>query len=135
MPLYTGSQPIFWYRYVDDILCLLPSDFDINAFLYFINNIYDSLKFTVEVEIDGKIPFLDVLIHNCNSHLKFSVYRKPTNSNMYLHYFSHTSIDLKIGLAQCLFLRAYRICSECFLDQEICLIKNTLKNLAYPDFV
>ncbi len=96
LPNFPGIKPYFWVRYVDDILSLVPANFDLNVFMDFINS-YPSLKFTFEWEDNGKIPFLDVLIHNCLSHLKFSVYRKPTNAEAYLHYFSFTATNIKIG--------------------------------------
>ena len=76
LPTYDNVKPSFWYRYVDDILCLVDNDFDLTDFLSFINNLYPSLNFTFEWESDGKISFLDVLIHNYHDHLKFSVFRK-----------------------------------------------------------
>ena len=125
-----------WLRYVDDILCLISVNFDIQAYLFFINNLYPSLKFTVEYEKDGKLPFLDVLIHNNNTHLDYSVYRKPTNSDMYLHYYSFSSFDVKMGVAHGLFLRALRICkNDNYLNIEINYIFKTLSALAYPEYV
>ena len=132
LPLYTGVKPIFWKRYVDDILCLVSPDFDLNHFLNFINSFYPSLKFTHEWSVNAKIPFLDMMIHNCKTCLKFDVFRKPTHSETYLHYFSYASEDIKLGVVQSLFLRAYRICSPEFLDSEIDHIKNSFKQLAYP---
>jgi len=40
-----------------------------------------------------------------------------------------------MSVAKGLFLRALRICSAEFLDEEICIIKSSLKSLAYPDHV
>ena len=97
--LFPGIQPSFWWRYVDDVISLVKPDFDLDQFLCFINNLYPTLKFTYEWESGEKIPFLDVLIHNCKTHLKFSVFRKPTNSS-YLHFFSFNEINIKVGLAQ-----------------------------------
>lgn len=91
LPLYTGIFPNLWLRYVDDVLCLVSPNFQIDAFLHYLNSLYPTLKFTFEFELNHKMPFLDVLIHNCYSHLKFSVYRKPTNAEAYLHYYSCTA--------------------------------------------
>ena len=65
--------------------------------------------------------------------MKFSVFRKPTNSESYLHFFSYNALHIKVGLAQSLFLRAYRICSHEYLEDEIDHIFKTLKKLAYPN--
>ena len=132
LPLYTGVQPVFWYRYVDDILCLVPCDFHLDGFLNFINSFYPSLKFTFEWEVKNQIPFLDVLIHKFNTGIKFSVYRKPTHAESYLHFFSCTSRHVKTGVAQSLFIRALRVCSPEYLTDEITHINKALNKLAYP---
>ena len=131
LPAYMGVKPLLWKRYVDDVLCLVSPDFCLDDFLSFINSFYPSLKFTFEWSCDGKIAFLDILIHNCNDCLKFDIFRKQTHSESYLHYFSYASEKIKLGLAQSLFLRALRICSPEFLD-EISHVKNALNKLAYP---
>ena len=40
LPSFNGISPTFWWRYVDDILSLVPKNFDLKNFLHFINNIY-----------------------------------------------------------------------------------------------
>ena len=133
LPKYTGIKPVYWKRYVDDIISLVTADFDLNDFMSFINNIYPSLKFTYEWENNGKIPFLDVNIFNMGHELKFSVYRKFADYSPYMHFFSYTALNIKTGLALSLFLRALRVCSNEYLTHEINFIKTSLKNLAYPD--
>ena len=135
LPTFASKLPWFWVRYVDDILALVDTDFKLEDFLNFINNLYSSLKFTHEWEINNKIPFLDVLIHNLPNGLQFSVYRKPTHSNAYLHYFSFHSKKVKLSVAHGLFLRALRICSSSFLHTEINFIRTSLSKLAYPSIV
>jgi len=135
LPTFSGIQPYFWVRYVDDVLSLVPANFDLHVFLDFINSLYPSLNFTFEWEDNGRIPFLDVLIHNNSDHLKFSVYRKPTNAEVYLHYFSFTASNIKTGIAQGLLLRALRICDQEYLQDEIAHIFECFKKLAYPEHV
>lgn len=47
-----------YFRYVDDILMIIPKD-KIDAILHIFNNYHDRLKFTHEVEIDNRINFLN----------------------------------------------------------------------------
>ena len=60
---------VIWYRYVDDVFCLWPEN--LVNFLCQLNNLLPSIEFSIEEEIDFKIPFLDVMIerveHNFNS--------------------------------------------------------------------
>lgn len=116
LPLYTGVQPTLWLRYVDDVLALIPADFCVDSFGGYINSLYPTLNFTWEWESEGIIPFLDVKIHKCTKCLRFSIYRKPTNSESYLHYFSFHPVATKLSVAQGFFLRALRVCDQRFLD-------------------
>lgn len=133
LPSFPGVPPSFWVRYVDDVLALVSPDFDLEKFLSYINSLYPTLKFSYEWETGGVIPFLDVLIHNCFSSLKFRVFRKPTSSDSYIHYFSCHAHSTKIAVAQGLFLRAFRLCDSEFLNEEILYIKNCFAHLAYPE--
>ncbi|XP_055714201.1 uncharacterized protein LOC129808449 [Phlebotomus papatasi] len=48
-------------KYVDDIFCLIPKD-KVDATLEVFNGFHPSLQFTVEVEKDGGLPYLDTFI-------------------------------------------------------------------------
>lgn len=57
-------KPTHWFRYVDDTFVvwshgeqLLPD------FLEYLNNIHPRIQFTMEVEKDKQLPFLDVLVN------------------------------------------------------------------------
>ena len=45
-----------------------------------------TLKITYEEEKDGQIPFLDVLLVRKNDTFETTVYRKPRNNGIYLHW-------------------------------------------------
>ena len=52
-------QPKLWKRYVDDICCVLKNGEE-DSLLAHINSLRDSIKFTMEREVDGSISFLIV---------------------------------------------------------------------------
>ena len=84
-------QPKLWLRYVDDILEVIKKDC-INELTDHINQVdkSNSIKFTYEEEVDGKLPFLDTLIvRKEDGTVKLLVYRKPTHTDQYLNYQSH----------------------------------------------
>ena len=111
---------VTWYRYIDDIFSVwLDALSGFDDFLQRLNNLVPSIKFKVEWEVDNKLPFLDILLHNVDGSLKFSVYRKPTHSGSYLHFFSYHSLRVKKSVVSSMFLRAYRVCSNEFLESEI----------------
>lgn len=72
------------FRYVNQILCIIQNDFNINKFLVIMNNMHPSTKFTHELEQQNKIPFLDIMIIRHPNHLEFNIYRKATDTNNYI---------------------------------------------------
>ena len=115
---------ITWFRYVDEIFALLPNDLNVEYFLDSVNNLNVSIKFTHEIEINGTLPFLDVMVfkNSPNGFPSFKVYRKPTHSNTYIHAFSNHSDNVKIATISNIFLRAFNYCSYNFIDDEISYI-------------
>ena len=100
--------------------------------LLHINSIRPSIKFTVETEKDGSLPFLDTLVWDSGT-LSFNVYRKPTHTDRYLHFSSHHPTHLKRGLVKCLFNRAKEVTSgPTDLNSEHTHITNALVNNGYP---
>ena len=60
--------------------------------------LHPNIKFTTEIEKNGCIPFLDVLVKRKGDRLETEMYRKPTFIGVYLHWDSLTSRKYKIGL-------------------------------------
>ena len=121
-----------WFRYVDDIICLWPNSENLNTFMEKLNNQVASIKFTMEIENDSSLPFLDVLIIRNNRNFKYSIYRKTTNVSAYVHFYSSHSDKVKQSVFSSMFLRAYRICSPEHIDEEINKIYEISANLKYP---
>lgn len=105
-----------------------------SSFFTNLNNIHPTIKFKVEWEKDNSLPFLDTLMTRKNGQLMFQVYRKPTNSNSYIHYFSVHDDSVKLAVISSMFLRAYRICDPAELSSEIDKIFSIFKDLAYPQW-
>jgi hypothetical protein len=80
-------KPTRWYRYVDDTFVVWPhGKTELHGFLQHLNNIHLNIKFTMEVEQNGCLPFLDVLVgRRPDRSLGHSVYRKSTHTELYLH--------------------------------------------------
>ena len=128
-------KPKFWVRYVDDIFIIFQqNETAFNSFLTSINNILPTIKFTVEYENNNQLPFLDVLVlHEKDSHsFSFTVYRKETNSENYIHFYSHHSKSIKSNIVSNMFTRALRVCDPQHLDQEIQHIFQSFMKLGYP---
>ena len=51
-----------------------------------LSNFYEQIQFTYEVEHNNKVPFLDVLLIKNANNINTTVYRKPTNTVIYLNW-------------------------------------------------
>ena len=127
------NRPPLWLRYVDDVFALWPRDLPLLPFLNNLNQLVPSIKFTVEWESEGSLPFLDTEVFRHTANFKFKVFRKPTHSGMFLHFYSWQPAHIKRGVLISMFLRAYRLCDPEFLNGEINYIKRSFKKLTYPD--
>lgn len=76
--------PRVWWRYVDDVFAPVKERY-VDQTLAMLNSQHETIKFTVEKEVEGKLPFLDLLItKNEDNSLKFGIYRKPTSTDRYI---------------------------------------------------
>jgi hypothetical protein len=71
--------PRFWRRYVDDILAIVEKDSD-QKLLSELNSQHTALKFTVELEKEDSISFLDLWIKKNGDGFVFDIFRKPTDA-------------------------------------------------------
>jgi hypothetical protein len=56
-------KPSLWLRYVDDCLIIWKHGREkLDSFLEYLYNCHTNIKFTIESEKEGRIPFLDVLL-------------------------------------------------------------------------
>ncbi|XP_069972214.1 uncharacterized protein [Penaeus vannamei] len=125
------GRNVVWLRYVDDILAVVPTRTNLSDLLHRFNAVHPSVQFTTEEERNEQLPFLDILIHRRPDDPIFSVCRKSTNKDDFIHYFSAHSKRTKEGVVIGFFLRALRICSPEFLEEEMQHVCNTLQHLHY----
>ena len=126
------ESDVLWLRYVDDVLVVVPQSMDLAEKLNELNLVDPQIQFTIEKERQGVLPFLDTEIIRSKNRLKFKVYRKPTNREDYVDFFSGHSERVKRGIVLGFFLRALRICSQEFLDDEIQHIISSFLKLKCP---
>ena len=93
-------KPKYYYHFVDDGLGHFIDRNHAEEFLEHLNSLAPDLDYTIEhPSPDGSIPFLNVLIHSDTS---TSIDRKPTNTNLYTHYSSSTTMSSKESVVRTL---------------------------------
>ena len=126
-----GMDLKFYFRYVDDILLVSPKN-QVDKILDTFNGINDRLQFTMEIEKDRNISFLDISIGVHNDTLILNWYHKPTYSGRYLSFLSGHPIHQKIGMMYSLFDRAILLSHPSFYQQNLKFIIDILLNNGYP---
>ncbi len=145
-------KPRLYKRFVDDIFVVWDlRNGSYNILLDLLNAQHPSITLTVEEEIRGRLPFLDLQISRPiwtdqvggNSILSrpfsLEVYRKPTHGNRYVNFHSAHPFSLKRKVFRGLWLRARRLLRNHpkKLALELCYLRRTYTNDAngYPDVI
>ncbi|PFX16013.1 hypothetical protein AWC38_SpisGene19737 [Stylophora pistillata] len=128
-----NKLPSFYKRYVDDTLATMPNIQAATAFLSTLNECHPAIQFTMEIAENNKLPFLGMMIEKNGCHLTTSVYHKPTDTGLLLHYQSHVDQRYKRSLLNTMLNRAYRLSStkESF-TKECQHLKRMFTKLKYP---
>uniref|UniRef100_A0A8D8SBU3 Reverse transcriptase domain-containing protein n=1 Tax=Cacopsylla melanoneura TaxID=428564 RepID=A0A8D8SBU3_9HEMI len=122
----------FCVKYVDDTFLSVDEnkiDFVLNTF----NSYHPEIQFTLEVENNCCLPFLDVsVIKNTNGSVDICHYKKPTCSGRLLNYNSNQPYSYKINCAKNLINRTLNLSDSKFHDNLIPEIYSTLIDNNYP---
>jgi hypothetical protein len=70
-----------YFRYVDDLLVIHENYTDKEKVRKSFNNITSRLNFTLELEKDNKLNFLDLTITKTDNNLPFDIYSKHTSTD------------------------------------------------------
>ncbi|XP_018311528.1 uncharacterized protein [Mycetomoellerius zeteki] len=125
----TPKKPEVWFRYVDDTFVIWRHGrAELRKFLIFLNKQHPNIHFTMDIEENGKLPFLDVLVSKkADGTLGHQVYRKPTHTDRYLHAESHHHPAQKQSAINSLVHRAFTISDKEHLQTELNHLKLTLQ--------
>ena len=107
------SRPLHWSRFIDDISSIWVTCLKtILTFYEFINSFHSTIKFTME-HSNSSIAFLDIKQHiDDQGKIDTDLYKKPTDTNQYLHFTSSHPRHMKTGIPYGLALRICRICTK-----------------------
>ena len=125
-------KPLFYFRYVDDIILCIPKN-TIDHAIKIINSYDENLQFTVELSQNNSISFLDVkiIVHE-QQKIITDWYQKTTFSGRYLNYFSQHPQCNKIAIIYNLVDRDFKLSHDKFHKKNITFIKKLLIHNNYP---
>ena len=105
-----------------------------STFLSTLNETHSSISFTMELEENGKLPFLGMEIMRNSTWLHKKVYRKPTDTGFLLHYYSHVDMKYKHSLLKTMLNRAFKLSSNWQYFHPRCeRLKEIFTRLHYPE--
>ena len=130
--LSADNLPLLYKRFVDDTFSIFHCKDQAEDFAEKLNRMDPALRFTVELEEDGCLPFMDVQISRKDGVFERTVYRKPTFTGIYTRWDSFCPTSQKIGLMRSLTSRARRICSMSTLPDEIQTLRTIFAENGYP---
>ena len=105
-----GKEIIYYNRYVDDIIIIYDStETDEDKIENQLNSIQQNLKFNGTEDKHNQINYLDRTIKHDKKELTIDIYRKPTMSDVTIHFTSNNPMEHKLAAYQYLFHRAYNL--------------------------
>ena len=108
-PSSAPNPPKWWFRYVDDSHVCIKRE-HVDEFHSHLNCINTHIKFTIEIESEGFIAFLDTkTTRQDDDSITVSVYRKATHTDRYLDFKSHHHPQHKHSVVRTLLDRAKNI--------------------------
>jgi len=112
----------------------MPDKAFADNFLETLNHCHSSVKFTMEMENNGMLPFLGTQLLNKSIQIQTKVYVKPTNTGLLPHYKSHVDDRYRRGLLKTMLDRAFRLSSSwSYFSEEGDRLKMVFSRLSYPD--
>lgn len=128
-------KPRKWVRYVDDTFVVWPHGAEeLTNFLNHLNGVHERIQFTMETEDANQLPFLDVLVKKKrNGQLGYTVYRKATHTNRYLHAHSHHHPSQLHSVIKTLMKRSESLSDAEHRKVELKQIQNALNRNGYSN--
>ena len=83
-----------------------------------LNEIHPSLSFTMELENNGKLTSLGMMINGNSPRPETKVYAKTTDTGLLLHHQSHVDEKYKLSLLRIMLNRAFNLLELDFFHRE-----------------
>lgn len=126
------KKPKLLTKYVDDLFGIIEECAIIET-LDVLNSFHKQIKFTIEEEKDGRLPYLDTLVIRAEGKIKIDWYQKPTASGRIINYHSCQPNNIVMNTASNFIRRVLTISDRCFHTENIYKIKDILRKNSFPD--
>jgi len=131
--LNQNIAPNTYCRYVDDIFVVVRDENHLMQLKTAMEH-RSVLKFTYELSVNSKIPFLDIAIDGRTDEYETTVYRKPTNVGRCLNAVSECPLRYKQSVIRSYLRRAHKTCNDWdAFHHEVARIKQILVNNGYSN--
>lgn len=124
-------RPKFLTKYVDDLFGITKSS-AINNLLTIFNSYDHRIKFTIEKESNGQLPYLDLLITRKENTIRTNWYQKPTASGRLVNFHSKHPKTIIMNTASNFINRVLNISDKEFHTENIKKITSILTKNSFP---
>lgn len=107
------NKPRCVTKYVDDLFAIVQQS-AINEIMDVFNSYHCDIKFTIELEKDNRLPYLDTVIVKYNNIIKLDWYQKPMASGRLINFFSNHPKQIIINTASNFIRRVLNISDNVF---------------------
>ncbi|XP_055852027.1 uncharacterized protein LOC129916213 [Episyrphus balteatus] len=125
------EKPRFVAKYVDDIFAVINKD-KIEEVLRSLNGFHPKIQFTIEMEKNFEIAFLDVKIRRQNDSLMFNWHQKDTASGRLINFRSNHPKHIILNTASNLISKIFTISDTCFHRTNEEKIIKMLRDNGFP---
>lgn len=127
-----SHQPKFIRVYVDDTACCLRRSL-VTEMLNVLNGYHEDIQFTMELETDGSINFLDITLIRNESTIKTNWYKKPYASDRLLNYLSDHKRSTIVNVAKAHIITILKLSDGEFFQSNREQIINRLRLNNFPE--
>ena len=127
------TRPFMYFRYVDDIFVDVRDGRHLETLREMLEN-ESGLAFTTELNVNNRLPFLDLTVSANDGTFETDVYVKPTNLGRCMNANGDCTDTYKRGVIRAYVRRALKHCSTWLLvDRELKRVKQMLVNNGYSN--
>ncbi|XP_062710491.1 uncharacterized protein LOC134288736 [Aedes albopictus] len=122
----------FLRKFVDDLITAIPIS-ELQHVLDTFNSYDVHIQFTYELEVDNKLPFLDMLLtRHSNQKVTTQWYQKPIASGRFLNFRSYHPLSQKLNMAKNFARRVYQLSTDLDDREKAKIIDAQLQLNDYP---